>query len=108
MHLRKAQPYPAAAIVEGRAAIGSLSKTPVPFPQAAVNEAETLGETLAGFRRESFEMVTGECPDVADLGKMPLNFKRPAVKRGFAFPEQFFVTMEVAAINIVFRCVIAE
>ncbi len=67
-----------------------------------------MGEPLAGFGRESFEMIAGECPDIAHFGKMPLNFKRPAVQRGFAFPEQFFVTMDVATVNVVFRCVIAE
>ena len=63
---------------------------------------------MAGFGCESFEMVAGECPDVAHFGKMPLNFKRPAVQSGFTFPEQFFVTMDVATVNVVFRCVIAE
>src|SRR5437870_2974580 len=53
-------------------------------------------------------MIAGECLDIAHFGKMPLNFKRPAVQRGFAFPEQFFVTMDVATVNVVFRCVIAE
>src|SRR5438552_18436911 len=39
---------------------------------------------------------------------MPLNFKRPAFERGLAFPQQFFITIDMPTIGIVFRCVIAE
>jgi len=39
---------------------------------------------------------------------MPLNFQRPAFQRGFAFPEQFLIAMDVAAVDIVFGCVIAK
>src|SRR5947208_16816984 len=39
---------------------------------------------------------------------MPLNFKRPAFERGLAFPQQFFITIDMPTIDIVFRCVIAE
>ncbi len=53
-------------------------------------------------------MIAGERPDVADLGKMPFNFKRPAMHGGVTCPEQFFITMDVAAINVVFRCIITE
>src|SRR5438067_13183061 len=39
---------------------------------------------------------------------MPLNFQRPTFQRRFAFPEQFFVTMHMAAVDAVFGRVIAK
>jgi hypothetical protein len=53
-------------------------------------------------------MVAHECPDIAHFRKMPLNFERPAFNGGFSFPQQFFVTMPVSSINVIFRRIIAE
>ena len=53
-------------------------------------------------------MIAGKCPDVANFRHMPLNFQRPAFQRGFAFPKQFLVTMNVATVHVVFGRVIAE
>src|SRR5437763_1288866 len=39
---------------------------------------------------------------------MPFDLKGPAFQCGFAFPEQFFVAMNVATVNVVFRCVITK
>ena len=39
---------------------------------------------------------------------MAFDLKRPAFQRGFAFPEQFFVMMDVTTVNVVFRCVITK
>ncbi len=56
-------------------------------------EAEALGETLRGFGRESFEVITHKGPNVADLGEMALDFERPAFQSGLAFPKKFIVSM---------------
>ena len=53
-------------------------------------------------------MIAGECPDIAHFGKMPLNFKRPAVQRGFAFPKKLLVTMHVATVAIVLGRIVTE
>src|SRR5437667_7092561 len=53
-------------------------------------------------------MVARKCPDIAHLRKMPLDLKRPAFQGGFTFPEQFFVAMDMAAVDVIFRCVIAQ
>ena len=39
---------------------------------------------------------------------MLLNFYRPAFQGGFAFPQQFFVAMDMAAVHVVFCRVIAQ
>src|SRR5205809_8021742 len=39
---------------------------------------------------------------------MPFDFKGPVFQCGFPFPEQFFVAMNVATVNVVFRCVITK
>src|SRR5436190_13754508 len=39
---------------------------------------------------------------------MPLDLKRPALERCFAFPKKFTVTMDSSTVAIVFRAVIAE
>jgi len=39
---------------------------------------------------------------------MPLNLERPTIEGSFAFPQQFFITMYVLPIDIVFRRVIAQ
>ena len=39
---------------------------------------------------------------------MPFDFKGPAFQCGFAFPEQFFVAMDVATVNVVLRHVITK
>lgn len=71
-------------------------------------ETESVGEALATFRSETFEMIIHENPNAACIGEVALDFQRPAFERGFALPQQFPVTMNVAAIAIVLRGVIAE
>ena len=70
--------------------------------------AKSLGETLGGFRGKPFEVVTDECPNVADFGEVSLSFERPTFQRGFAFPEKFIVTVNEKAVAIVFGRVIAQ
>ena len=67
-----------------------------------------MRETLAGFRRETLEVVVHECPDAPSVVQMPLDLERPALERRFAFPKKFAVTMDSSAVMIVFRSVIAE
>ena len=71
-------------------------------------EAEPFREALAGFWRETFEMIVHENPDAANVAQMPLDTQRPAFERSLAFPEQFAVAMKMSAVTIVFRGVIAK
>src|SRR6266700_514548 len=56
-------------------------------------EAEALSEALCSFGRKSFEVITDKSPNVADLSQMALDFERPALQRGLAFPKKFVVSM---------------
>src|SRR5205085_5435367 len=56
--------------------------------------AESFGQALVRFERESLEVIARECPDIADFIEVPLDFKRPAFEGGFAFPKKFIVTMD--------------
>jgi hypothetical protein len=67
-----------------------------------------MGEPLAGFGRETFEVIADECPNVAHFGKVTLDFKRPAFQSSLAFPKEFIVAMNEQAVAIVLRRVIAE
>src|ERR1043166_2225288 len=69
---------------------------------------EALGEALRGFGREAFKMIAHKCPDVAHLGEMPLDFERPALECGFAFPEQSIVAVHEQPVLVVLGGVVAE
>src|SRR5439155_14561283 len=71
-------------------------------------KSEPLGKTLCGFGRESFEVIADKRPDIAYFGKVSLDFERPALEGGFAFPEQSVVAMNEQAVAVVFGGVIAE
>ena len=67
-----------------------------------------MSETLGGFRGKAFEVIADECPNVADLAEMPLNFERPTFQRGFAFPEKSVVAVHEQSAFVVFGRIIAE
>ena len=67
-----------------------------------------MGEPLAGFGRETFEVIADECPNVTHFSEVALDFKRPAFQSSFAFPKEFIVAMNEEAVAIVLRRIIAE
>src|SRR5205085_4614913 len=71
-------------------------------------EAEALRQPLAGLGRKTFEVVVHESPNASRFAEVPLDLESPAFKRGFAFPEQLAVAMEMLAVGIVFRRVITQ
>src|SRR5947209_818477 len=71
-------------------------------------EAETLREALTRLGRKAFEVIVDEAPDAAGFVEMPLELEGPALERSLAFPKQFAVTMDMLAVGVVLRRVIAE
>src|SRR2546428_6736124 len=53
-------------------------------------------------------MIADKRPDIAHLGEVALDFERPALERGFAFPQQTVVAMNKQAVLVVFGGVIAQ
>ena len=71
-------------------------------------EAEAVGEALTGLGGKTFEVIVHETPDAPGFAEMALDFEGPAFERGFAFPKQFSVAMEMLAVAVVLRRIIAE
>ena len=67
-----------------------------------------MGQSLASFWSEAFEMIAGEGPNIAHLAEMPLNLERPAFQCRFAFPNKLFIVVHMLPVVIVFCGVIAE
>ena len=70
--------------------------------------AESLRQTLRGFRGEAFKVIAGESPGVADFAKVSLDFQGPTFQGRFAFPKEFVVAMNELAGAIVLGRVIAK
>jgi len=70
--------------------------------------AETLSQTLSRFRREPFEMIADEGPNISHFGEMPLYFQGPTFQCGLAFPKKLLIAMNEFASVVVFGRVIAE
>lgn len=69
---------------------------------------EASGEALTRLRRESLKVVAHKREHASHFGQMSFDSKSPAFQRGFPFPKQFSVAVEMTAIGVIFRGIIAQ